>query len=124
VETYRQALDMKAPSEDVRSTLQRCSSSHQQRVDALRNEVRRLGGTPETGSGAWGSFAKLIEGGATAFGIKAAIAALEEGEDHGVKVYEKAPTNLPPSAMSFLQKHLLPEQARTHSAMSALKARS
>src|SRR6187549_2769907 len=78
-ETYRQALS-KLPSSSNRTTLEDVARSHQERAELLTGEVRRLGGEPAESSGAWGTFAKLITGGAQAFGEKAAILVLEEGE--------------------------------------------
>ncbi len=76
VETYRQALS-KLTTSAARAQLEDCERSHQLRVEKLRDQVVRLGGKPDDKSGAWGAFARLIEGGAKTFGEKAAIAALE-----------------------------------------------
>src|SRR5690349_14948892 len=88
VETYRQALS-KIENATHRATLEQCSRSHQSRVEWLEQEVSRRGGSPVKSSGAWGAFAKAVEGTAKVFGDKAAIAALEEGEDHGKDDYSK-----------------------------------
>lgn len=120
VETYRQALEKLRDS--VNSVvLRECLRSHEQRVALLTQEIRRLGGQPATGSGVWGAFAKLIESGAKAFGEKAAIAALEEGEDHGRNDYRRDLDNLGASTRQFVQTHLLAEQERTHRSLSGLK---
>lgn len=119
-ETYRQALT-KLPSSDSRPTLEQCARSHQERADLLSLEVRRLGGEPSTDSGAWGTFAKLVTGGAQAFGEKAAIYALEEGEDHGRNDYKRDLDDLEPAARNLIVQRVLPEQERTHRAMSLLK---
>ena len=120
VETYRQALQ-KLDGFSHRATLEQCARSHEQRVRLLTEEVRRLGGTPSTGSGPWGAFAKLVEGGAQIFGDKAAIAALEEGEDHGKADYRKDLKDLDGEARLFVESRVIPEQIRTHDAMSVLK---
>jgi hypothetical protein len=122
VETYRQAIERLATSACA-LTLQENLRSHQQRVEMLRTEIARLGGKPADGSGPWGGFAKLIEGGAKLFGEKAAIAALEEGEDHGLKLYRGRSDleKLDLSTRDFVERSLLPEQERTHRAASALK---
>src|SRR5262245_8676029 len=88
VETYRQALE-KLQDFPQRGTLEACEASHRTRVGILTDEVRRRGGEPAQGSGAWGAFAKAVEGTANTFGAKAAIAALEEGEDHGRDDYKR-----------------------------------
>ena len=51
----------------------------------------------------------------------AAISALEEGEDHGRNDYERDTDELEPGAKSFVSSQLLPEQLRTHQALSSLK---
>lgn len=119
-ESYREAL-AKLPSAISRSTLEDCARSHQDRANLLTSEVRRLGGQPAESSGAWGTFAKLVTTGAQAFGEKAAIAALEEGEDHGRNDYQRDINDLSAEARSFIERQVLPEQLRTHRAMSTLK---
>ncbi len=120
VETYRQALKKLANKPEA-STLNDCMRSHETRVQLLTAEIQRRGGEPAEGSGPWGAFAKLVEGGAKAFGEKAAIAALEEGEDHGRDDYRKDAAELDPDARTFVTDQLMPEQLRTHQAMSSLK---
>jgi hypothetical protein len=68
-------------------------------------------------------FAKAVEGTAKLFGEKSAIAALEEGEDHGLKDYKKEldDNELDLTARSVLTSRLLPQQQVTHDRMSALK---
>ena len=120
VETYRQALE-KLTTSAHRPTLEECHRSHEYRVQLLRQEIRRRGGTPAESSGPWGAFAKLVEGGAKLFGEKAAIAALEEGEDHGRDDYKRDLKDLDAQGRSFVEQNLLSEQLRTHQAMSNLK---
>jgi demethoxyubiquinone hydroxylase (CLK1/Coq7/Cat5 family) len=120
VETYRQALD-KLSNSAARAQLEECRRSHELRVQQLRNEVVRRGGRPDDSSGAWGAFAKLVEGGATAFGEKAAIAALEEGEDHGLRLYKADLEKLDPASRTLVETDMLPAQERTHRSLSTLK---
>jgi uncharacterized protein (TIGR02284 family) len=120
VETYRQALEKVTDARAV-PTLNTCHSSHASRVQSLSAFITRLGGTPSTDSGPWGSFAKLVEGGAAAFGEAAAIAALEEGEDHGLRDYKADLPDLDPEARRFVEQDLLAAQTQTHGALSALK---
>jgi uncharacterized protein (TIGR02284 family) len=120
VETYRQAME-KVTDMSLRPRLDDNSRSHQERAAKLRNRIAQLGGKPSEGSGPWGGFAKLIEGGAKAFGVKAALAALEEGEDHGLRMYKDDLDKLDTSTRSFVEGELLPAQQRSHDTMSALK---
>jgi rubrerythrin len=122
VETYRQALERLSASAFASDLLEN-KRSHEQRVEMLRNQVLRLGGKCDEDSGAWGSFAKLVEGGAKLFGEKAAIAALEEGEDHGLKLYRSNSDiqKLDLATRDFVERSLLPEQERTHRTTSRIK---
>ena len=121
VETYGQAIEKLEAEPAIGSTLANCRASHEKRVQVLRDEIRRRGGEPAEGSGAWGSFAKLVEGGAKVFGAQAAIAALEEGEDHGRDDYKSELDELSPEVRRLVESQLLPEQLRTHDTLSALK---
>jgi hypothetical protein len=120
VETYRQALD-KLNNSASRTLLLDCHISHEQRVEKLRQQVAKLGGEPSNNSGPWGAFAKLIEGGAKIFGEKAAISALEEGEDHGLKLYRDEIGKLDQESRRLVETDLLPAQERTHRTMSTFK---
>lgn len=120
VETYRQAIRKLTSHQEL---LQECERSHAVRVSALSNEIRRRGGSPSQSSGLWGQFATAVEGTATALGEKAAIFALEEGEDHGRDDYIRDLKDLDIEARQLVETQLLPEQKRTHDAISALKKR-
>jgi len=120
VETYRQALERldRAP---FRTQLEQCMMSHEMRVNLLKNRIHSLGGEPEQESGAWGTFAKLVEGGAKLLGDKAAVAALEEGEDHGRNDYRRDLEKLDTESRQLVESQVLPEQERTHDTLSLLK---
>ena len=120
VETYRQALEA-LKSTAYRSKIAECKQSHEQRVAILTEQIRRLGGTPAESSGAWGAFVKAVEGGAAALGEKAAIAALEEGEDHGNADYKRDVSKLDPGVRVVIEQQVMPLQMRSHAEMSALK---
>lgn len=123
VETYNQALEKIEEPFIAREELRRCHAAHQSRVEMLRRAIVNMGGSPSETSGAWGTFAKLIEGGAKVLGSKMAIAALEEGEDHGLGLYKKTleDKDLDPSTRAFLDRDLLPGQQETHRSVSNIK---
>ena len=123
VETYQMALEKIDHISTTRDELLVNLKSHQDRVMMLQDAIRQLGGEPATSSGPWGTFAKVVEGGAKAFGEKAAVAALEEGEDHGLKDYKSDLSDLDFEARELVKAKLLPEQKQTHDRMSALKHR-
>jgi len=120
VETYRQAIE-KLSSSPTRGQLEDCRRSHELRVTKLRDQVARLGGEPAKSSGPWGAFARLVEGGAKAFGERSAVSALEEGEDHGLKLYRDDLEKLDMHTRRFVESDLLPAQQQTHQFMSTLK---
>lgn len=59
-------------------------------VEELREHIERLGGEPCTDSGTWGDFAQVVEKSASLVGEGAAIEALRQGEQNGVRQYRAA----------------------------------
>ena len=92
VETYQQALD-KVGNDPNAYELRRIASEHREAADTLRQHILQRGGQPAENSGAWGTWAKAVEGTAKVFGNTAAMKALKEGEEHGIKDYESALKN-------------------------------
>jgi Domain of unknown function (DUF2383) len=119
-ETYRLALARLQQSE-FRPTLVQCSRSHEERARLLTEAILGRGGEPADSSGAWGSLVRMIERSAVAVSESAAIAALEEGEDHGRDDYLRDIDNLEPSARQLVEFAILPEQRRTHDTIKAVK---
>jgi uncharacterized protein (TIGR02284 family) len=120
VETYSQCIK-KMDDVEISTGLADLQSSHQRRVQLLREKIRELGGTPKDGSGMWGSFAKLVEGGASLLGDRSAISALEEGEDRGRDEYIEKCEDLSPAVQGFVSSELLPEQRRSHDMLNRIK---
>src|SRR4051812_32552294 len=119
VETYEKALTAIDDS-TPRITLEACERSNEQRARLLAEEVRRRGGEPASSSGVWGAFAKLVEAGATVLGPKAAIAALEEGEDHGRDDYRRDIDLLDAPAKELVPTKGLPQPMRTQQGVSGV----
>jgi rubrerythrin len=93
VETYRQALDKMRGSygEDPRfQQLSRMLQDHQQAASRVGALIEQMGGTRTSDSGAWGAWSKTVMGTAKLFGDKAALKALKEGEESGLKDYRDA----------------------------------
>ncbi len=119
LETYRQAFE-KVEDPRAKDVLMQCHMCHSRRVDAIVEKIVSLAGKPAENSGAWGSFAKLLEGGATVFGDRAAIAMLEEGEDKGLADYRKLASD-PDLYVRELAADLISKQEATHEKMRNLK---
>jgi len=115
LETYGQALkklnDDKAPGA---SELHQLRQDHSDAAKALQAHVANQGDEPSHDSGVWGAFAKTVEGTAKLFGNTAALKALKEGEEHGLKDYQKAleDDSVPSEVRSLIRDTLLPRQRR------------
>jgi rubrerythrin len=92
--------------------LRAIAQEHGEHAQSLRDEVRRLGGEADDSSGAWGAWAKTVEGAATIFGDASALKALKEGEEHGLKDYEEALDGVGDSARALIMTRLIPDQQR------------
>ena len=93
IETYRHAIDRnrKAHGQDVRfQQLTDMMHDHEQAAARLRDLVQRMGGTAVSSAGPWGTWANAVLGAASLLGDKAALRALKEGEESGVKDYRAA----------------------------------
>jgi len=91
VETYQQALEKEqgAEQEQAFQQLSNFLRDHREAASQLESQIQRLGGTPSRDSGAWGTWSKIVMGAAKLFGDKAALKALKEGEESGVKEYQE-----------------------------------
>lgn len=119
MQTYGQCID-KSPDISMVQQLSELRQSHAQRVDLLKQRIVELGGDPVDSSGVWGSFAKMVEGGAKAFGEQSMLAALEEGEDRGLEKYQSEIDKLSAETRQFIASKILPAQEQTHAAMSRM----
>ena len=119
-ETYRLALDRLDQSE-YRPSLVQCTRSHEERARLLTEAILGRGGEPADSSGAWGSLVRMVERTAATLSESAAVAVLEEGEDHGRDDYLRDLDNLEPSARQLVEFAILPEQRRTHETIRAVK---
>lgn len=113
-ETYQQALDkFREEGETAESeNLMPIYEDHEEAVSTLQNQIRQMGATPSEDSGAWGSWAKIVQGGANIMGKQATLKALQEGERTGAEDYEEAlqDPELPSDVRSLIETRLLPAQ--------------
>jgi hypothetical protein len=119
VETYRMALE-KAKTDNVVAVMSECMQCHDKRANKLRNLVVSEGGEPTKDAGAWGAFAKAVEGGAAILGEKAALGSIKEGEDHGIELYKSEVKHIEGPTLSVVQSELCPAQEKTQHAIAAL----
>lgn len=119
VETYTQCIDA-VVDPVVITQLSSLRESHERRAGLLADRIRSLGGSPSTSSGIWGSFSKLLEGGAKLLGQSAAVSALEEGEDYRRQEYHRDVIQLSDAERDFVKNQILPEQERTYDELRRL----
>jgi uncharacterized protein (TIGR02284 family) len=124
IETYRQAID-KFAGEPETDQLRAFQRDHRDAADELWHHIEKHGGKPSEGSGPWGAFAKAITGTATLLGDTAALKALKEGEEHGLKDYQDALDSgkLPADCRELVQKYI-PKQRQHIEAIDRLMART
>jgi demethoxyubiquinone hydroxylase (CLK1/Coq7/Cat5 family) len=120
VETYDMALKHVKHNE-AQSTLRQIRDNHDRRVRMLRERLRSAGAEAPTTAGVWGAFAKVVQAGADLLGERAATAALEEGEDRGLKMYSEGLDRCDADTQNFIRVQLLPEQQKTHMMCRSIK---
>lgn len=109
VETYDQAIE-KYADQPATEELQRIREDHSRAASRLAENVRNMGGEPETGSGSWGVFATAVQGTANLFGRSSALESLQKGEEAGSKNYQEALTDeeVMPECKEMIREQLLP----------------
>lgn len=120
IETYGQCIE-KIDNAGITANLMDLQRSHQRRADMLARKIRQLGGKPEDDSGVWGDFASLVEGTASLFGEKAAIAALDKGEGRGEEQYREKLVHLSPDVRAFVGASILPEHLNTQEVLQSVQ---
>jgi uncharacterized protein (TIGR02284 family) len=113
-ETYRMAIDKVADSSDTANAglLREIQEEHGRAAQGIRDRIRELGGEPSDSSGAWGAWAKTVQGTMNLLGDGAALKSLKEGEEHGLKDYVEAVDDVDPSSAQLIQNQLIPAQQR------------
>ena len=113
-ETYRMAIDKIAASEGAANAglLREIQEEHGRAAQGLRDRIQELGGEASDSSGAWGVWAKTVQGAMNLFGDAASLKALKEGEEHGLKDYQEALDDVDPNSAQLIQNQLIPAQQR------------
>lgn len=113
-ETYQQARDKLSEDASLGESkdLTPIYEDHKEAVSSLQTLISQLGGTPCEDSGAWGAWAKIVQGGANLLGKEAALKSLQSGEKSGAEAYEEAlqETELSSEIRVLIETQLLPAQ--------------
>lgn len=105
-QTYRMALDKiddPGPDETEAQRLRDIHREHGEAAQLIRGRIESLGGEADDDSGAWGAWAKTVQGTADLLGDTAALQAIRSGEEHGLNSYERAlDSELDPDSRALL----------------------
>jgi hypothetical protein len=108
VETYDRALKNIGSGPGV-DELQKMQREHDEALAAISQHLPQ-DDIPES-SGVWGSWANAVTETASLFGKKAALKALKEGEEHGLKQYTDAlDDQIDPKVKSMIRDTFIPRQ--------------
>jgi len=121
VETYTLALQS-FDHVGLHRSLQEILASHSQRVELIRTQIAGLGAEPLKSSGVWGAFAKVFQAGADLLGDRAAMAALEQGEDHLSMLYDEEGMSFDVKIRRIVQDQIVPAQRHTSDVCRMLKS--
>ena len=88
IETYGHAIH-KFTESPLDSVLREIRREHISSAQSLRELIHQRGGEPSTSSGSWGNLAGTVETVAAWFGEDSALAALQQGEKHGIREYHE-----------------------------------
>ena len=122
-ETYRMAIDKAGDSPDNAANvglLREIQEEHGRAAQGLRDRIRELGGEASDSSGAWGVWAKTVQGTMNLFGDASSLKALKEGEEHGLKDYQEALDDVDATSAQLIQNQLIPAQQRHISLLDEL----
>ena len=113
-ETYRMAIDKVADGDRAANAglLREIQEEHGRAAQGIRDRIRELGGEASDSSGAWGAWAKTVQGTMNLFGDGASLKALKEGEEHGLKDYQEALDDVDATSAQLIQNQLIPAQQR------------
>src|SRR3954447_8586015 len=115
-ETYKMAIDKVADSAGSRlasaGLLREIQEEHGRAAQGLRDRIRELGGEASDSSGAWGAWAKTVQGTMNLFGDASSLKALKEGEEHGLKDYQEALDDVDMASADLVSNQLIPAQQR------------
>ncbi|CAN5481541.1 hypothetical protein BH09PLA1_BH09PLA1_01880 [soil metagenome] len=115
-ETYRMAIDKVSDSDKSHAAnlglLREIQEEHGRAAQAIRDRIRELGGEPSDSSGAWGTWAKTVQGTANLFGDASSLKSLKEGEEHGLKDYQEGLDDIDVTSADLISNQLIPAQQR------------
>jgi hypothetical protein len=116
------AIDKAVDGKDAANAtlLREIQEEHGRAAQGIRDRILELGGEASDSSGAWGVWAKTVQGAMSLFGDASSLKALKEGEEHGLKDYQGAIPKIDPTSAQLIQNQLIPAQQRHISLLDRL----
>src|SRR4051794_38466224 len=117
-ETYRMAIDKFAggqgasPDASNVGLLRQIQEEHGRAAQGIRDRITELGGEASDTSGAWGVWAKTVQGTMNLLGDASSLKALKEGEEHGLKDYQEALDDMDAPSAQLIQNQFIPAQQK------------
>lgn len=111
-ETYRMAIEKASGEAENVGLLREIQEEHGRAAQGLRDRILEIGGEASDSSGAWGAWAKTVQGTMNLLGDAASLKALKEGEVHGLKDYHSALGTIDASSAQLINNQLIPAQQR------------
>ena len=111
METYEKASASVDHQADKIQIEELCAA-HRAKVRELERHITSLGGTPDRTSGSWGVVASVVQTVANTIGDKAALYSLKEGEEHGLRSYKSALSDVAgkPKCVELINNCILAQQ--------------
>jgi hypothetical protein len=121
--TYGLAIPQVAARPGDVEVLRTIAKEHENAVESIRAAIERAGGTPEENSTAWPSPVKPVTGPGRVFVEAAALKALRDAEEHGLKDYRHALEQLNAENGALIREALIPARLKNIDELEAMIAR-
>ena len=121
-EAYQSVLE-KLETDPDSPRLHQFLDDHQSAVTYWQEQIDREGAEHDASSGPWGSAVEAFVATAKLLGNVAALSALKEGEEHGLKLYEEmlASDDLTMDQRNYIREDLIPKQRQHINSLEAMK---
>ena len=122
MEAYQSVLE-KLENDPDAERLHQFLDDHQSAVQFWQEQIDREGAEHDESSGPWGTAVEAFIATAKLLGNVAALSALKEGEEHGLKLYEEllASDDLSMDQRNYIRDTLIPKQRQHIMSLEAMK---
>lgn len=121
-EAYKSVLEILENDPDS-PNLHQFLNEHQSAVSYWKDQIDREGAAHDETSGPWGTAVEAFVATAKLLGNVAALSALKEGEEHGLKLYEEmlASDDLTMDQRNYIRDILIPRQRQHIARLEVMK---